>query len=106
MKHQSTHFSYRKIIQARGNECGYLQDKSIEEGKQIVSPGSDGAELASELKPNKSRSLNTTQSMKGEPQPLGTNEGGLYKPRWGAFFQIKLEKLLSDQDISKLIVTG
>jgi nicotinamidase-related amidase len=80
--------------------------KSIEEGQNIVSPGSDGAELVSELKPNQSMRLSPTRLLKGEPQQLEANEWVIYKPRWGAFFYTKLEKMLSGQNISTLVVTG
>ncbi|GAA5520770.1 hypothetical protein Asal01_00703 [Fodinibius salicampi] len=44
--------------------------------------------------------------MKGEPQQLEANEWILNKPRWGAFFQTSVEKILSGQNISTLVVSG
>lgn len=89
-----------------GTNAEICRKKSVEEGQHIVSPGSEGAELAKELKPNNSLRLNASQLMKGEPQQIGNNEWALLKPRWGAFFQTKLEKLLFELKVSTLVVTS
>lgn len=99
-------FHIVRFYKTDGTNVDICRKKSIGEGQNIVSPGSDGAELASELKPDQSLLLNASQLMAGEPQQLDANEWALYKPRWGAFFKTKLEKLLSNQNISTLVVTG
>lgn len=99
-------FHIVRFYKPDGTNVDICRKKSIEEGQKMVSPGSDGAELAKELKPNQSLCLNETQLMKGEPQQLGANEWALYKPRWGAFFQTNLEKMLTEHNVSTLVVTG
>ncbi|GAA5520769.1 hypothetical protein Asal01_00702 [Fodinibius salicampi] len=47
-------FHIVRLYKTDGTNVDICRKKSIEEGQKIVSPGSDGAELASELKPNSS----------------------------------------------------
>lgn len=99
-------FHIVRLYKTDGTNVDICRKKSIEEGQKIVSPGSDGAELASELKPSQSIRLNPSLLMKGEPQQLDANEWILFKPRWGAFFKTELENILSQYNISTLVVTG
>lgn len=93
----------------------YLQDGSnvdlcrramIEGGDRIVTPGSDGAELVDDLKPNPDIRMDYQILLSGRFQKIGSNETIMYKPRWGAFYQTPLEDYLRRQRINTVIVSG
>ena len=93
----------------------YLQDGSnvdlcrkqiIEEGKGIVTPESDGAELVDELKPDASIKLNADLLLSGELQQIGNNEFVMYKPRWGAFYGTALEAFLKELEVDTVVFSG
>ncbi len=93
----------------------YLQDGSnvdicrkqiIEEGKQIVAPNSDGAELVNELKPDVATKLNADVLLSGELQQIGNNEFVMYKPRWGAFYGTALEEFLKEHEVNTVVFLG
>ena len=64
----------------------YLSDGSNadlcrREIRGVVAPGSDGAELVEELKPDSSVRLEAGPLLNGELQELRKNEWAMYKPR-------------------------
>ena len=59
--------------------------KQIENGKQMVVPGNDGAELMDELKPYSSIRLDSDLLLSGNFQQIGPMEWIMYKPRGGHF---------------------
>jgi nicotinamidase-related amidase len=67
---------------------------------------SEGAQLAPELLPDANTALDTGLLLSGALQRLGESEFVLYKPRWGAFFQTRLETHLRDREISTLVFAG
>ena len=80
--------------------------QAIENGKQIVISGSDGAELIDELKPFTTVRMNSNLLLFGELQKIGSMEWIMYKPRWGAFYNTPLEKHLDSLDVNTVVVCG
>lgn len=89
-----------------GSNVDLCRKQIIEEGKGIVAPESDGAELVDGLKPDVSTKLNADILLKGELQQIGTNEFVMYKSRWGAFYGTVLEKFLKEREVNTVVFTG
>lgn len=89
-----------------GSNVELCRRQAIEEGAEIVAPGSSGAELVDELKPDASTELDADALLSGEVQQIGDNEFVMYKPRWGAFYKTALEDFLTERGIDTLIFSG
>jgi nicotinamidase-related amidase len=75
-------------------------------GNELVCPGTAGAELLDELKPDSSVSLDANLLLRGELQEVGSWEWLMYKPRWGAFYRTALEQHLRDLGVDTVVVCG
>ncbi|MES9977817.1 MAG: isochorismatase family cysteine hydrolase [Candidatus Thiodiazotropha sp. 6PLUC5] len=95
-----------RLYSADGSNVDLCRRKTIEEGVTIVIPGSDGAELVNELKPDASIRLDADELMAGKLQQIGNHEYMLYKSRWGAFYKTPLEAFLSEHEIDTLVFSG
>ena len=95
-----------RLYQADGSNVDLSRKESIEEGKQIVILGSDGAELVDELKPSSNTRLDSELLISGYLQQIGKMEWIMYKPRWGAFYNTNLEKHLHNLGINTVVVCG
>jgi nicotinamidase-related amidase len=93
----------------------YLQDASnvdacrkemIEDGIKIAAPGTTGAELVDELKPDRAIHLAAEGLLQGEFQLLGQQEWAMYKPRWDAFYQTALESRLHTLGVDTVVFCG
>ena len=73
---------------------------------RVLMPGSMGAELIDELKPDPDIRLNPCRLLKGRFQELGPREWAFYRPRWGAFHATDLELRLRDLGVTTLILCG
>jgi nicotinamidase-related amidase len=89
-----------------GSNAELCRRELVESGTNIVRPDSDGAELVDALKPNPSIRLDAGHLIAGEFQKIGMNEYIMYKPRWGAFYQTRLEEFLKTNNINTLVFTG
>ena len=89
-----------------GSNADLCRRSPIEEGKAVVVPGTEGAELVADLKPSSSTRLHHSALLGGEVQEIGRNETIMYKPRWGAFFHTPLEEHLRTLDVNTLVVSG
>ncbi len=89
-----------------GSNADLCRRKDIKQGKRMVVPGSDGAELMAELKPSPEVKLDAEKLLAGKLQLLGPQEWLMYKPRWGAFFQTPLESHLHNLAINTIVVCG
>jgi nicotinamidase-related amidase len=76
------------------------------DGAPILAPGSDGAQLAPALLPQGSAALDTERLLAGQLQQLGPNEWALYKPRWGAFYDTRLEEHLRGLGVTTTVFCG
>jgi nicotinamidase-related amidase len=99
-------FHIIRLYHPDGANVDLCRKQQIEEGKEIVAPGSSGAGLATELKPDQSIELDEDKLLKGDLQQIGPREWMLYKPRWGAFYETCLTEMLNGLDISTVVVTG
>jgi nicotinamidase-related amidase len=89
-----------------GSNVDLCRRQAIKEGKEIVAPGSEGAELVYALKPDSTTKLNANELLSGEFQKLGRNEYVMYKPRWGAFYATRLEEFLKERKLDTLVFSG
>jgi nicotinamidase-related amidase len=78
----------------------------LEDGNQLVCPGTKGAELLDELKPIPGFGLDADLVLSGEPQKVGAREWVMFKPRWGAFYGTTLEDRLRALDVGTLVICG
>ena len=95
-----------RLYRADGSNADLCRKKDIELGKQIVLPGSNGAELLDDLKPSSSIRLESDLLLSGRLQQIGPTEWIMYKPRWGAFYNTLLEKHLHDLGVNTVLVCG
>ncbi|SFL22221.1 Nicotinamidase-related amidase [Paenibacillus sp. 1_12] len=95
-----------RLYKEGGSNVDICRRELIESGVAIVRPGSKGADLVSLIKPMDAHELNDQALLNGEIQFIGSSEWVIYKPRWGAFYQTKLEQLLMENDIDTLIFIG
>jgi len=89
-----------------GSNADLCRRQAIEQGKEIVAPGSDGAELVKELKPDDTVRLNANLLLSGRFQQIGNNEFLMYKPRWGAFYRTHLEEFLREHEKDTVVFSG
>ena len=89
-----------------GSNVELCRKQLIEEGKEIVAPDTEGAELVKELKPDTTKNLNANELLSGRLQEIGRNEFVMYKPRWGAFYNTHLEIFLKERKIDTVVFTG
>ena len=94
-----------RLYKEDGSNVDMVRRKRIEDSVSAVRPGSDGAELVKDMKPDNVR-LDSERLLKGFTQELTPNEFVIYKPRWGAFYGTTLEKFLREKGINTLAFTG
>ena len=95
-----------RLYLADGSNADNCRRKTIEMGKSMLVPGSDGAELLDELKPDPEIRLDGTRLLNGELQKIGPKEWIMYKPKWGAFYNTPLEANLHEMDINTIVLFG
>jgi nicotinamidase-related amidase len=89
-----------------GSNVDLCRRKSIEDGRRIVLPGSDGAEIVDELTPEEYNGLNPAILLSGRFQQISGQEYVMYKPRWGAFYRTHLEGFLNVLQVNTLVFAG
>jgi nicotinamidase-related amidase len=95
-----------RLYLSDGSNVDLCRRESIQDGKEIVRPGSAGAQLVQELLPAPHTELNCAHLLGGGIQTLGPNEVVIYKPRWGAFFGTPLRDHLDGLRVNTLVVCG
>ena len=95
-----------RLYRADGSNVELCHRPAIENGKRLVIPGSNGAELMDELKPSSEIRLNSSLLLSGQFQQIGHMEWIMYKPRWGAFYNTLLEKHLRILGVNTIVVCG
>jgi len=95
-----------RLYREDGSNVDPVRRATIESGVRLAAPGSDGAELVDDLKPDPSLRLNCDALLRGEFQCLTEDEYVMYKPRWGAFYDTKLEVFLRDRGIDTIVFAG
>jgi len=89
-----------------GSNVDACRRQVIEEGKVVAAPETKGAELVRELKSDSSINLEPDELLSGKFQKIGENEFVMYKPRWGAFYETKLEEFLKKLGKDTLVFSG
>ncbi|BAZ15027.1 isochorismatase family protein [Calothrix sp. NIES-4071] len=95
-----------RLYLSDGSNVDACRKELIEEGAKIATPGTSGAELVNELKPDKTIFLEAERLLQGEFQLISKNEWAMYKPRWDAFYQTGLESHLRDKGIDTVVFCG
>jgi len=95
-----------RLYKEDGSNVDPVRRAAVEGGVRLATPGSDGAELVDDLKPDPSLRLDCDALLGGEFQRLGSNEYAMYKPRWGAFYGTALEDFLRSEGVDTLVFTG
>ncbi len=95
-----------RLYRRDGSNVDISRREMIERGQEVVRPGTQGAELVYELKPNDDVELNTELLLNGDLQSIGEREWVMYKPRWGAFYETPLESHLDELSVDTLVVAG
>lgn len=113
MARLATEFRYRalpivhvvRLYRPDGSNADIVRKLAIEQGARIAVPGSTGSQIAPELLPNPVE-LDHELLLSGELQQVGRHEHVMYKPRWGAFYQTKLERHLRDSGSDTVVFVG
>ena len=105
-KQQLPIFHVIRLYREDGSNVDLCRKKIIENGKQMVIVGSNGAELVDELKPSSDIKLDSNLLLSGSLQKIDEMEWIMYKPRWGAFYNTSLEKHLRNLDVNTVVVCG
>lgn len=95
-----------RLYRDDGSNVDLCRREGIEQGEQVVCPGTDGAQLVQELLPTAGVELHCSYLLDGGIQPLGANEVALYKPRWGAFYDTPLHDYLDKLKVSTVVICG
>lgn len=95
-----------RLYRPDGSNVDLSRRALVTEGQQLVAPGTVGADLVDELKPDPTAALDAELLLSGHLQQVGETEWIMYKPRWGAFFQTPLADHLDGLDVNSLVVCG
>ncbi|KAA8968940.1 MAG: cysteine hydrolase [Mycobacterium sp.] len=77
----------------------------IQQGARLLAPGSPGSQIAPELLP-KPVEPDHDLLLRGDFQQVGVREYIMYKPRWGVFYQTKLEGYLRNTGTDTIVFAG
>jgi nicotinamidase-related amidase len=94
-----------RLYRPDGSNADLVRRQAIERGARVAVPGSAGSQIAPELLPNPVE-LDYEWLLSGELQQIGPREHVMYKPRWGAFYQTKLEQHIRDTGSDTLVFAG
>lgn len=94
-----------RIYKKDGSNVDICRKKAIENGAEIFLEGSAGCEPASEMFQENIR-LDTASLLSGRVQEISDYEAIIYKPRWGAFYNTRLEAHLKKLGVDTLVFTG
>ncbi|OBI45915.1 cysteine hydrolase [Mycobacterium kyorinense] len=94
-----------RLYRPDGSNVDLARRRLVEQGAQLLAPGSAGSQIAPEMLPN-AVELDHQLLLGGGLQELGTHEHVMYKPRWGAFYQTKLEQHLRDSSCDTVVFAG
>lgn len=72
----------------------------------VVRPETEGCELAPELLPPGGPNLDAKLLLAGGLQSVGPRERVMYKPRWGAFYETRLEEHLRSLAVETVVLVG
>jgi nicotinamidase-related amidase len=94
-----------RLYRPDGSNVDLVRRHSIEQGARIAVPGSPGSQIAAEVL-SESVELDHELLLAGGLQQIGTAEHVLYKPRWGAFYDTRLDEHLRESGSNTVIFAG
>jgi nicotinamidase-related amidase len=94
-----------RLYRPDGANVDPVRRHAVEQGARLLTPGSVGSQIARELLPE-AVALDYELLLDGGFQQIGAREHIMYKPRWGAFYQTKLEDHLRENRIDTLVFAG
>lgn len=89
-----------------GSNVDLCRRRAVQDGKLMVAPGTDGAEIMDGLKPGPEVRLDAELLLAGGFQAISPREWIMYKPRWGAFYQTRLEGHLHGLQVNTIVLGG
>jgi nicotinamidase-related amidase len=95
-----------RLFRPDGANVDLCRRRAVQQGRLIVAPGTDGAEIMAELKPGPEVRLDADLLLAGGLQAIGPREWIMYKPRWGAFYKTLLEEHLRGLEVNTIAVCG
>ncbi|MDL5511225.1 isochorismatase family protein [Arenibacter sp. M-2] len=95
-----------RLYKEDGSNVDLCRRALIENGKEIVKPYSEGAQIIPALLPANSIEPNHSKLLSGEILKIAPLDYVMYKPRWGAFYQTGLESFLHKKGIDSLLIIG
>lgn len=95
-----------RLYRPDGSNVDLARRALVRGGRHFVAPETHGAELADELKPDATVSLDAEWLLSGRLQSLGDAKWVMYKPRWGAFYRTPLAEHLAGLGVDSLVVCG
>jgi nicotinamidase-related amidase len=95
-----------RLYLSGGSNVDLCRRELVQGGKELVRPGSAGAELVQEFLPAADTKLDCPHLLGGGIQTLRPVEVAIYKPRWGAFFGTPLHDHLDGLHVNTLVVCG
>lgn len=95
-----------RLYRPDGSNVDVFRRRVVEEGLRVLMPGSFGAELIEEVKPDPGMRLDPDCLLTGGYQECGPKEWVFYKSRWGAFHDTVLADRLAALKISTLAICG
>jgi nicotinamidase-related amidase len=95
-----------RLYRSDGANVDLCRRHGVQEGAQMLAPGTPGSQLAPPLLPAPDLGLDDELLLAGGVQSLGPNESAIYKPRWGAFYETPLEEHLRERGVTTLVFCG
>jgi nicotinamidase-related amidase len=96
-----------RLYRADGSNVDRCRRGEVASGEMAVAaPGSDGAELVADLKPDGNLRLDGDRLLDGGLQRLADREWAMYKPRWSAFHRTPLDDHLAELGVDTVVVCG
>lgn len=95
-----------RLYRPDGSNVDACRRLAVEEGLRVLMPGSLGAELVDEVRPDPSLRLDCAHLLSGHLQELRQNEWAMYRPRWGAFHKTCLEDQLAALNVDTVVICG
>ncbi|HEV2981951.1 MAG TPA: cysteine hydrolase [Solirubrobacteraceae bacterium] len=95
-----------RLYKPDGSNVDLCRREAVIGGWQALAPDSAGSQLPRELLGERWAPLRSEVLLAGEAQVLGDREVAMYKPRWGAFFQTRLQEHLTSAGVNTVVLCG
>ncbi len=95
-----------RLYRRDGSNADLCRRPAIEAGAEWLAPGSSGSQLVPGIVESPDFRLEADTLLDGRAQPVGPGEVVMYKPRWGAFYQTRLEDHLRERGVTTIVFCG